>query len=115
MAGGLGEAERGRLERMGVGGVAAGEGLELFGRALGREEALLAPVRLEPGALRAQARAGLLPALLRGLVRAPAQRQEAAHGSLAERLAGVPPSAPGRGVLGVGQGPGSAPPGGGPR
>src|SRR5207302_1186484 len=46
----------------------------------------------EPGALRAQARAGLLPALLRGLVRAPAQRREAAHGSLAERLAGVPPS-----------------------
>jgi hypothetical protein len=41
-------------------------------------------------ALRAQARAGSLPALLRGLVKVPAQAAEPAGGSLAQRLAGVP-------------------------
>ncbi|WP_432015765.1 phosphopantetheine-binding protein, partial [Streptomyces cucumeris] len=63
------------------------EGLELFDQALGADTALLAPVRLNPGALRVQAQAGLLPALLRGLVRAPAQPTEATGGSFAQRLA----------------------------
>jgi polyketide synthase 12 len=88
MTGGL---ELGRLERTGVGALAAEEGLELFDRALELDEALLAPVRLDVGALGAQARAGLLPPLLRGLVREPARRTEAA-GSLAQRLAGVAPA-----------------------
>ncbi|MBL1099166.1 hypothetical protein JK363_21335 [Streptomyces sp. 205] len=63
------------------------EGLELFDQALGADTALLAPVRLNPGALRVQAQAGLLPALLRGLVRAPARPAEPTGGSLAQRLA----------------------------
>jgi len=42
--------------------------------------------------LRAQARAGMLPALLRGLVRAPARRTETVGGSLSDRLAGVAPA-----------------------
>jgi polyketide synthase 12 len=88
MTGGL---EPGRLERTGVGALAAEEGLGLFDRALELGEALLAPVRLDVGALGAQARAGLLPALLRGLVREPVRRAEAA-GSLAERLAAVAPA-----------------------
>ncbi|MGW7468546.1 phosphopantetheine-binding protein, partial [Streptomyces xantholiticus] len=41
-------------------------------------------------ALRAQARAGMLPPLLRGLVRTPARVVDASAGALVQRLAGVP-------------------------
>ena len=90
MTGELGEVELARLARLGVGALPSGLGLQLFDQALGLDEALLVPVQLEPAALRAQARAGLLPALLRDLVRTPARRTESGGGSLAERLAGVP-------------------------
>jgi acyl transferase domain-containing protein/NADPH:quinone reductase-like Zn-dependent oxidoreductase/thioesterase domain-containing protein/acyl carrier protein len=89
MADKLGEAEIARLERMGVGALTAELGVQLFDRAQRLDRALLVPVRLDPGALRAQARAGMLPALLRGLVRTPARRVEGAGGSLAQQLAGV--------------------------
>ncbi|WP_149178860.1 acyl carrier protein, partial [Streptomyces sp. TRM49041] len=46
-------------------------------------------VRLDTAVLRSQARAGTIPAVLRGLAPAPARRVEAG-GSLAQRLAGVP-------------------------
>ncbi|KJS57874.1 type I polyketide synthase, partial [Streptomyces rubellomurinus] len=88
MTGELDEAELARLERMGVGALPTELGLELFDQALAADAALLAPVRLDPAALRDQARAGMLPALLRGLVRVPARRA-AAGGSLAQRLAEV--------------------------
>ncbi|KJS52455.1 hypothetical protein VM98_31330, partial [Streptomyces rubellomurinus subsp. indigoferus] len=84
----LGEADLARLERTGVGALSQERGLDLFDLALGSEAALLAPVRLDPAALRSQARAGLLPALLRGLAPVPARRV-ASGGSLAQRLAGV--------------------------
>jgi acyl carrier protein len=90
MTGELDEAELARLEWMGVGALSAELGLGLFDQSLGLDAALLVPVRLDPAALRAQARAGMLPALLRGLVRAPARQAESAGGSLAQRLAGVP-------------------------
>ncbi len=67
------------------------QGLGLLDVARGVGAAVLAPVRLDLGALRAQARGGLLPAVLRGLVRAPARRASD-QGSLARRLAGVPES-----------------------
>src|SRR2546429_2068155 len=89
MTGGLGEAELARMERLGVGPLSEELGLELYDQARRQDEALLVPVRLDLGALRAQARAGMLPALLRGLVPAPARRA-GAGGSLAQRLAGVP-------------------------
>ncbi|MGH3373824.1 MAG: type I polyketide synthase [Actinoallomurus sp.] len=92
MTGELDEAELARLERMGVGALSAELGLELYDQAQQVDEALLVPVRLDLGALRAQARAGMLPALLRGLVRAPARRAETTGGSLADRLAGLPQS-----------------------
>jgi thioesterase domain-containing protein/NAD(P)-dependent dehydrogenase (short-subunit alcohol dehydrogenase family)/acyl carrier protein len=93
MTGELGEAELARLERIGVGALSAELGLELFDQAQQLDAALLVPVRLDLGALRSQARAGMLPALLRGLVRAPARGVEAeTGGSLAQRLAGVPRS-----------------------
>jgi acyl carrier protein len=49
---------------------------------------LLAPVLFDLGALRTQAREGMLPPLMRGLVRVPVRRAETGV-SLAERLAGV--------------------------
>jgi acyl transferase domain-containing protein/acyl carrier protein len=91
MAGRLGDSDLARLERMGVQPLQAALGLELFDQALRLDRALVVPVRLDLGALRAQARAGMLPALLRGLVRAPAHRgAQAGRGSLSQRLAGVP-------------------------
>ncbi|WP_260867643.1 type I polyketide synthase [Streptomyces sp. SAJ15] len=89
MTGELDAADVARLERMGVAPLSAELGLELFDQALGLNAALLAPVRLDLPALRAQARADMLPALLRGLVRTPARRAEATGGSLVRRLAAV--------------------------
>ncbi|MEU4213657.1 type I polyketide synthase, partial [Streptomyces sp. NPDC026206] len=88
MAAELDETDLARLEQMGVGALSAELGLELFDQALGLDAALLVPVRLEQAALRAQARTGRLPALLRELAPVPARRA-GAGGSLAQRLAGV--------------------------
>ena len=90
MTGGLGEADLARLERTGIGALSTQLGLELFDEALGLDTAVLVPMRLDLTALRAQARVGMLPALLRGLVRTPARRTQPGGGSLAQRLAGVP-------------------------
>ncbi|MBB5940354.1 type I polyketide synthase, partial [Streptomyces zagrosensis] len=88
MAARLGETEVARLERLGAKPLTVELGLDLFDQALTSDAALLAPVRLDTAALRAQARAGTLPAVLRGL--APGARRAEAGGSLARRLAGVP-------------------------
>ncbi|WP_215911737.1 SDR family NAD(P)-dependent oxidoreductase [Streptomyces coffeae] len=89
MAAQLGQGELARLERMGAKGLTTELGLGLFDEALTSDVALLAPVRLDTAVLRAQARAGSIPAVLRGLAPAPTRRGEAG-GSLARRLAGVP-------------------------
>ena len=89
MTGSLADDQLARLARMGAAPLTADLGLDLFDQAQARDEALLVPVRLDLAALRAQARAGLLPALLRGLVRMPVRRAQAG-GSLAQRLAEVP-------------------------
>jgi acyl transferase domain-containing protein/thioesterase domain-containing protein/acyl carrier protein len=65
------------------------EGLELFDAACATGEALAILVRLDPAALRAYARAGMLPPSLSGLVRLPVRRA-ADGGSLARRLNGIP-------------------------
>ncbi|WP_405162984.1 SDR family NAD(P)-dependent oxidoreductase [Nocardia sp. NBC_01499] len=88
MTGELDETDLARLERTGVGALSAELGLELFDQSLGVDAALLVPLRVDFATLRTQARAGTLPALLRGLVRTPARRAEAG-GSLIERLAGL--------------------------
>jgi polyketide synthase 12 len=90
MTGGLGEAELARLARMGFGALSTELGLALYDQAQQHHDALLVPVQLDQTALRGQARAGMLPPLLRGLVRAPARRTGAPAGSLAQRLAGIP-------------------------
>ncbi|MFH8371038.1 SDR family NAD(P)-dependent oxidoreductase [Streptomyces sp. NPDC018031] len=88
MASQLDEADFARLERMGVRSLDAALGLDLFDQALALDLALLAPVRLDLAALRGQAASGMLPPLLRGLVRAPSRTVETGE-SLAQRLAGV--------------------------
>uniref|UniRef100_UPI00389A3550 SDR family NAD(P)-dependent oxidoreductase n=1 Tax=Streptomyces kaniharaensis TaxID=212423 RepID=UPI00389A3550 len=89
MTGELDEADLARMERTGIGALSADLGLELFDESLRLDAALLVPIQLDLAALRMQARAGMLPALLRGLVRTPARRRESAGGSLAQRLAAV--------------------------
>jgi thioesterase domain-containing protein/NADP-dependent 3-hydroxy acid dehydrogenase YdfG/acyl carrier protein len=91
MAGSLGAADRSRAARAGVIALSAEQGLELFDRGRGLEEALLLAVQLDAAALRAQAGMGWVPPLLRGLVRVPLRSPTApAGGSLAQRLEGVP-------------------------
>ncbi len=86
----LAGGERTRAGRLGIGALSSEQGLKLFDAACATGEALAIPVRLDTATLRAQARAGMVPALLRNLVRAPARRHsEAGGGSLARRLAGV--------------------------
>ncbi len=86
MGSGLGEIDRARLARLGVGPLSNELGLELFDAASMIEDPLLVPLRVDAGALRAQAQAGTLAPLLRRLVQTPARRA-AEVGSLAQRLA----------------------------
>jgi NAD(P)-dependent dehydrogenase (short-subunit alcohol dehydrogenase family)/acyl carrier protein len=91
IGGGLQQADRERLLRSGFTMLSAAEGLELFDTVCRLDRALAVPVRLDAAALRTRARAGTLPALLCGLVRAPARRvADGPRESLAQRLAGVP-------------------------
>ncbi|WUS37138.1 type I polyketide synthase [Kitasatospora sp. NBC_01250] len=91
MAGELGAAEVERMARGGVLPLSAAEGLALLDASLGAGDPVLVPVRLEQAGLRERAEAGMLPPLLRGLVRGVAVRRavEASGPSLAQRLAGV--------------------------
>jgi NADPH:quinone reductase-like Zn-dependent oxidoreductase/acyl carrier protein len=90
MTGALDQAGLARVARAGIRPLSAGQGLNLFDQARQGETALMVPARLDRAALAARARAGTLPPLLRGLVRASARRAAAPAGSLAQRLAGVP-------------------------
>ncbi|MBB5940403.1 acyl carrier protein [Streptomyces zagrosensis] len=90
MAAQLDAAELARLARMGISALTAETGPALFDQALVTDAAVVAPVLLETPALRAQARAGLLPPLLRGLVRTPERTADAGTAVLAQRLAGAP-------------------------
>ncbi|MER5968385.1 SDR family NAD(P)-dependent oxidoreductase [Streptomyces sp. NPDC002055] len=75
MTGHLDEDALRRLTRMGLAPLSTEQGLELFDGACALDEALVAPVMLNTGALRAQVGASAAPALLRGLVRTPARRK----------------------------------------
>jgi NAD(P)-dependent dehydrogenase (short-subunit alcohol dehydrogenase family)/acyl carrier protein len=92
MTGGLGEVDLARVERSGMSALSAGEGLALFDESLRIDEALVIAARLDLRGLRALARTGEVPPLLRGLVRAATQRARASTGSLAARLASIPAS-----------------------
>jgi acyl carrier protein len=87
----LAEADSARMARAGAAPLSDEEGLELFDLAQVREEALLVPMGLDRSRLRAHARSGALPPLLRGLVRAPSRGAgESEEGSLVRQLAGAP-------------------------
>ena len=90
MTGHLDEADVARLRRLGMVPLTNERGLDLFDAALAGDAALALPVGLDTAALRSQARMGLLPALFRGLVQAPARRQRQGAGSLSRRLAAAP-------------------------
>jgi polyketide synthase 12 len=90
MGGGLGDAALARLGRLGITPIAEEEGLQLLDAAAEIDEAVSVPVHLDHSALRTLAQAGILPPLLRQLVRAPMRRKRAAGRSLVRRLAGLP-------------------------
>ncbi len=91
MIGHLSDADLARLARASVIPLTSEGGLELFDTAHIVGEALVLPMRLDIPALRALGKTGMLPPLLRGLIRAPARRaSDNAKGSLARRLADVP-------------------------
>ncbi|WP_456300757.1 SDR family NAD(P)-dependent oxidoreductase [Streptomyces herbicida] len=96
--GGMGDritdADRHRMGRAGVVPLSTAEGLALFDAALTVDRPVIVPVRLDVSGLRAMARAGMLPAVLRGLVgdTGAAAGEATATGTpaLARRLAGMP-------------------------
>jgi acyl carrier protein len=86
----LSETDLARMTRQGVLALSTTRGLELFdAAAVHPDHALLLGMHLDMAATRASARAGLLPDLLRGLVRVPPARA-ADGGALVRRLAGAP-------------------------
>ncbi|WP_275579674.1 type I polyketide synthase [Mycobacterium riyadhense] len=84
----LTDTDLARMGRMGLAAMSTEQGLELFDLACARGEPVLVPARLDVAALRRQARLGLLPAVLSGLVSLPAAAASAA-GTLTQRLAAV--------------------------
>ncbi|MFJ6665269.1 SDR family NAD(P)-dependent oxidoreductase [Streptomyces sp. NPDC091383] len=96
--GGMGDritgADRNRMGRAGVVPLTPLEGLALFDAALTVDRPVLVPVRLDVPGLRAMARAGMLPALLGGLVgdtgTASGEATDPGIPALARRLAGKP-------------------------
>ncbi len=86
----LGDADRARFERLGITPLSGERGLELFDLARSVDRALLVPMQLDTAALRTQAKAGMLPAVLQGLIRMPARRASDAEGALSARLAAAP-------------------------
>jgi candicidin polyketide synthase FscB len=91
MAGAQSHTDRARMERGGGLALSTEEGLRLFDAAYACGESLMVPVRLNVATLQAQARAGVVAPLLRGLFRLPAQAlAESGRDSLLRRLAGTP-------------------------
>jgi len=89
MGGGLDQAALARLERLGIIPIGDEEGLQLLDAAAEIDEGVSVLVHLDHSALRTLAQAGILPPLLRQLVRAPVRRKRAGGRSLARRLASL--------------------------
>ncbi|MEU0437903.1 type I polyketide synthase [Streptomyces sp. NPDC006290] len=96
MAGALDAADVNRMRRAGLPPLTAEDGLELFDTAVALDEPAVALMRVDAEALRAQASAGTLSHLLRGLVRGVARRTvdqsagAAGEPELRGRLAALP-------------------------
>jgi acyl transferase domain-containing protein len=94
MTGHLDQGDVNRLARSGLIPISADEGMSLFDVACHTDQAVVVAARLDPSAVRALDRAGMMPALLRGLVRSPARRAAGlgiSPSALAQRLAGRSP------------------------
>ena len=89
MTGTLGPADRARMGRMGVAPLSTAAGLGLFDLAGAYPEPVLVAAGWDVAALRRQARLGVLPAVLRGLVPVPAGRGRGGGASLQRRLSVV--------------------------
>nr|WP_225956835.1 type I polyketide synthase [Amycolatopsis lexingtonensis] len=89
MAGTLTDADLDRMTRAGTPPLTLDQGLSLFDAALGADDALLAPVRLDLDTLSA---APEVPPLLRRLVRGSTRRRARADSGLTARLAGLAPA-----------------------
>ncbi len=90
MTGHLSDGDLARVRRAGVRAFSSGQALAALDEARGCAEALTVPLRLDVARLRERAREGTLPALLSGLVRAPAHTTaRGSSGSLARLLDGV--------------------------
>nr|AXL06741.1 type I polyketide synthase [uncultured bacterium] len=89
----LGEVDRARMSRGGALAITATEGMDLFDAALGADQALMVPVKLDLREVRAGAKAGgAVPPVLRGLVRAGRQQARAMStndSGLVRQLAGL--------------------------
>ncbi|MTD58505.1 SDR family NAD(P)-dependent oxidoreductase, partial [Amycolatopsis sp. RM579] len=90
MTGSLDEQDRGRFARSGIVAMAATTALGLFDAALATSEPAVVAAGFDPVALRAQAAAGDLPAVLRGLVPARRTQSAADAGSLRAKLSAMP-------------------------
>nr|WP_272920764.1 type I polyketide synthase [Streptomyces sp. SID4913] len=94
LTGHLSDTDLSRMTRGGIAALDTEEGLALFDASLATGRSATVPARLDLGALRGEAAAGRLPALLRSLVRVPARRTAAAGtgqpGAWAERIAALP-------------------------
>ncbi|MEU4658547.1 SDR family NAD(P)-dependent oxidoreductase, partial [Streptomyces sp. NPDC023723] len=96
MTAGLDATDHRRLARDGMTPLSAAEGMALFDAALGGGTPVLLPMKLDVGALRAQAAGGPVPPLLRGLVPPPRRGRQRVRrapddgaDALSTRLAGV--------------------------
>ncbi|KOV91806.1 type I polyketide synthase, partial [Streptomyces sp. NRRL B-3648] len=99
LAGGLGDADRARLRRLGLQPLGVGEGLAALGTARAVDAPVVVPARFDRAALRARAAEEELPGALRGLVTLPRRRASAAQPhpvtgtpatGLAQRIAELP-------------------------
>src|SRR6188472_3494418 len=84
----LDEANLARIKRSGLEALGDEQGLDLFDQALSSGRADVLALNMNPAALRKQSQAGMLPAILSALVRAP--RRSATGSSLAAKLAALP-------------------------
>ncbi|MFP8888076.1 type I polyketide synthase, partial [Streptomyces mangrovi] len=91
MAGRLSDVDLARMSRVGAAPMSADEGLALFDTATALDEAVVVPARLNLAELRAQAAAGVMAPLFRGVVRTSAVRRtaSAAGGRTEEGASGI--------------------------
>jgi acyl carrier protein/NADP-dependent 3-hydroxy acid dehydrogenase YdfG len=95
MTSGLKDVDRARISRAAAEPLSAEEGLSLFDAACAAPDAVMIATHLNKAGLRAQAEAGSIPPLLRGLIATPIRRVEGAEGAvpgaslLRQRMAGA--------------------------